>query len=195
MAERDTLPPTPHEAGKSSFSLIDFEAFVTALDPSGAKVIADVGCGVGNYSIPLARKLGPGTRIVGFDLWAEGVEKLNETARKEGLDWLSAARAEAGNLAPLSDNSVDILFMATVLHDLAERKDEAEALAEAARVLRPGGTLGVVEFKKIESNPGPPLSIRLSPEEVEALVTPHGFTLRSVTSLGPITYVSTFSAK
>lgn len=46
---------------------------------------------------------------------------------------------------------------------------------EFHRVLRPGGTLAVLECKKVEANFGPPLHSRLAESDVRTLVEPHGF--------------------
>jgi hypothetical protein len=46
-----------------------------------------------------------------------------------------------------------------------------------------------VEFKKIEGPPGPPIHIRLSPEEVESMIKPFGFTPTQSVDTGPFTYM------
>jgi ubiquinone/menaquinone biosynthesis C-methylase UbiE len=88
---------------------------------------------------------------------------------------------------------VDLAFMATVLHDLAEAGQAEDALAESARLVKAGGRLAVVEFKKIEGPPGPPLQIRLSPEEVADLVSPYGFRHPKEVDLSPHLYLVMFT--
>ncbi len=63
------------------------------------------------------------------------------------------------------------------------------AMNEIARVLKPGGRLCIIEFKKVEDGPGPPLSVRLSPEETEEVVAPLGFVKDRVTDVGPFHYL------
>ncbi|MFC7161338.1 class I SAM-dependent methyltransferase [Aquipuribacter hungaricus] len=58
------------------------------------------------------------------------------------LDALAAVRADAVRL-PVADGSVDVVVASWLLHVL-DAGDRAAAVAEAARVLRPGGRLGVV---------------------------------------------------
>ena len=82
--------------------------------------------------------------------------------------------------------------MATVLHDLVEAGTAAGALAELARVIKPGGRLAIVEFDKIDGPPGPPRHIRLDAAEVEALVAPYGFARQRTVKLGPYNYLMTF---
>jgi hypothetical protein len=59
--------------------------------------------------------------------------------------------------------------------------------------MRREGTLAVVEFKKFDGHPGPSIQVKLSPEEVERIVTPHGFTKRRFVDLGQYTYLILFS--
>jgi ubiquinone/menaquinone biosynthesis C-methylase UbiE len=79
--------------------------------------------------------------------------------------------------------------MGTVLHDFARAGGEQGALRETARVLKPGGIFGIVEFKKIDGPPGPPIHIRLSREEVESLIKPFSFTPTGIVDTGPFTYM------
>jgi hypothetical protein len=61
-------------------------------------------------------------------------------------------------------------------------------LKEIVRETEQNGRLYVVEFKKQESHNGPPLSIRLSPEDVEALARVYGFSKESIREVGPYHY-------
>ena len=129
--------------------------------------------------------------VYAVDLWDEGIAALKERAAREGRGNLKALVAEAGQV-PIERLSVDVGFMATVLHDLVEAGTAAGALAELARVLKPGGRLAIVEFEKIDGPPGPPRHIRLDPAEVEALVAPYGFARQQTVKLGPYNYLITF---
>jgi ubiquinone/menaquinone biosynthesis C-methylase UbiE len=88
---------------------------------------------------------------------------------------------------------VDLAFLATVLHDLAEAGQAEGALFELARLVKPGGRLALVEFKKIAGPPGPPLAIRLSPEETAALLRPYGFIPGETLDLSPYLYLARFT--
>jgi response regulator RpfG family c-di-GMP phosphodiesterase len=52
------------------------------------------------------------------DLWEEGIAFLRDQASAKGINNMKAIVADLGKLIPLENNSVDICFMATVLHDL-----------------------------------------------------------------------------
>jgi ubiquinone/menaquinone biosynthesis C-methylase UbiE len=182
-------PHPPHGAGKSSFDLIDPEKLFPALHVKPGEAVLDLGCGEGRYTLPLASRVGPEGTVFGADLWEEGLATLKEKARQAGLANIRTLPADVSQPLPLADGSVDLVLLATVLHDLAEAGQAQGALAEIARLVKPGGRLAVLEFKKIAGPPGPPLHIRLAPEEVAALLRPYGFISGELTDLCPHIYL------
>jgi ubiquinone/menaquinone biosynthesis C-methylase UbiE len=190
MANHNESPKLPG-VGKSSYDLIDPGTLWAELNLPQGITFLDLGCGRGNYSLAVANLIGPAGVVYAVDLWDEGIASLKELAAREGRVNLQPLVAPAGRV-PLESRSVDVGFMATVLHDLVEAGTEASALAELARVLKPGGLLAIVEFDKVDGPPGPPWHIRLNPEEVEALVAPYGFARQRTVKLGPYNYLITF---
>jgi len=87
---------------------------------------------------------------------------------------------------------VDVCLMATVLHDFVDDQISKEVLHEIVRVMKTDGMLAIVEFKKIDGPPGPPVHIRLSPEAVDDLLVPYGFAKERHTEVGPYNYLMLF---
>jgi ubiquinone/menaquinone biosynthesis C-methylase UbiE len=184
----------PHKLpgqGKSSYDLIDASTLWAELDLEKGINFLDLGCGKGNYALAAAAVIGPTGVVYAVDLWEEGIALLQDRAAKAGLTNLKALVSAAGQV-PLAGESVDVGFMATVLHDLVEARTATGALTEMARLLKPGGRFAIVEFEKIDGPPGPPRHIRLDPEEVETLVAPYGFRRQKTAKLGPYNYLITF---
>jgi len=92
----------------------------------------------------------------------------------------------------LESGSVDSCLMATVLHDFISIAAEQGSLREIHRVLKPGGTLAVIEFKVMDGPPGPPKEIRRAPEAVRDLLASYGFRHHKTIELGPFNYLSLF---
>jgi len=182
----------PIAAGKSSFDLIDTNAFLDALDLRRDTVFLDVACGVGNYAIKIARQLQGAGMLHALDLWEEGIITLRRRASDLDLKNIEATVCDVSKHIPLNDQCVDIGLMATVLHDLIEDDSHEGTLREIVRVLKPAGRLAVVEFKKVPGPPGPPENIRLSPEALRQVLEPLGFQCRSTIELGTVTYLSLF---
>lgn len=79
--------------------------------------------------------------------------------------------SDATKQIDIDDYSFDLCLMATALHDFEEAGHTDVVSRQAKTLLKPKGTLVIVEFKKIEGPPGPPINIRLSEEEVDKMVT------------------------
>ncbi|HVN98232.1 MAG TPA: class I SAM-dependent methyltransferase [Syntrophorhabdaceae bacterium] len=183
----------PFGAGRSSFEFVDTDLVLHALALTPSTVFVDLGCGKGNYTLAVASTLQSQGRVYGIDAWQEGLDELRERAARLSLKNIITIQANLNEHIPIEDGTADICFMATVLHDLLRDSTGNKALSEIARVLKPTGRIGIIEFKKIEDGPGPPLKVRLSPEETEQIISPFGFVKDRLTDLGPFHYLITAS--
>jgi ubiquinone/menaquinone biosynthesis C-methylase UbiE len=113
-------------------------------DLQPASRIVDVGAGTGSFAIQLSG-LEPGAEVVGIDTDAE-VLRLAEA--KPGAAAVTWERGRA-SLLPLPDESCDRAVMSLVLHHL-DAAGKRAALAEARRVLRPGGRLHIADWGKAQ---------------------------------------------
>ncbi|MEX0658481.1 MAG: methyltransferase domain-containing protein [Egibacteraceae bacterium] len=99
--------------------------------------VADLGCGAGPDTILAAREIGAGGHATGIDLLPEMVERARANAAAAGLDNVTFLQGEIEDV-PLADGSVDVV-LANGTINLSARK--SRVLAEAHRILRPGGRL------------------------------------------------------
>lgn len=182
----------PIAAGKSSFDLIDFVKLVDVLEIEPGIHFLDVACGAGAYTLALVDHIGPTGRLYALDLWGEGIEILMAEAKAKKISNIEAHVADISRHMPLVSDTVDLCLMATVLHDLIEDQTDQGTLQEVARVMKPGGKLAVIEFKKIDGPPGPPMTIRLAPGETEACLLPYAFEMLATHDIGPCMYLSIF---
>lgn len=183
----------PTGAGKTSFDLIDTDQFFNALDLKQGDIFLDLACGRGVYTLAIAERFGRAGRIIGVDLWAEGIDQLNAEAQSRGLAAVEGRVGDAGEKIPVADASVDVLLIATALHDFYNDGIAEKTLREIKRLIKPDGRIVIVEFKKIDGPPGPPITSRLSPQDVMDLLAPHHFSGTPAIELGPFTYLMTFS--
>lgn len=114
-------------------------------------VVLDLGCGAGIDSILAARRTGPTGRVIALDFLPEMLERTAAAADQAGLDNVETIEGEMEAI-PLPDESVDCVISNGVLN-LSPRK--ARALAECARVLRPGGELCLADLT-VEEDELPP---------------------------------------
>ncbi len=109
------------------------------LDPGWT--VADLGAGTGALTELLASFV---QRVIAVDSSTEMLDAL-----RRRLDRVTNVETQAGELEslPIRSGSVNVAFMVLVLHYVVE---PADVLAEAARVLRPGGRLILVDMREHE---------------------------------------------
>ena len=143
-------------------------------------VIADLGCGSGYYC-KFFREYASKLYCVDID--------------SEALDIVRRELGGYGNVIVLNEDitrttipnsSVDLVFMSNVFHDI---DDKELVVKEVGRILKPGGKLLIIEFKK-DVLFGPPF--KLSPEEVEEYFTREGFVKEQFLEVSPYHYMLVF---
>ncbi len=101
-------------------------------------VVADVGSGMGFFSIPMARMTGPLGRVVCIDIQEKMLGFLKRRARKAGVSAVMEYRLSKEDSLGIDDcaGTLDFLLLFAVLHEIPGR----EALfAQVNRALKPGG--------------------------------------------------------
>ena len=158
-------------------------------------ILLDVACGEGRFSIPAARIVGENGMVYAIDISEEAINTLKGEMDKQGFRNIKAFTGDITKRLPVDDESIDVCLLANILHGLVVNKKAESTLKEIFRALKPDGTLGVVDFKYIGGPPGPPLSIRMSPEEVEKIITKYGFEKVKTAEVGKYHYAITFAKK
>jgi arsenite methyltransferase len=112
----------------------------TALaDLQPGEVVLDLGSGGGIDVLLSARRVGPTGKVYGLDMTDEMLALARENQRKAGVENVEFLKGELEQV-PLPDASVDVIISNCVVN-LSTDKDRA--LAEAFRVLRPGGRFAI----------------------------------------------------
>jgi ArsR family transcriptional regulator len=114
------------------------EALLRLMPPMA---IADLGAGEGTFALLLAQRA---TRVIAVDTSAKMIEVGREQALRHGI---SNVEFRLGDMeeVPIDDGAVDLVFFSQSLHH-ALHPDRA--VAEAARILRPGGRIVVLDLVK-----------------------------------------------
>ncbi len=132
---RKALEPSETEIGQQPLSSNAKAAAELLAGRSGAAL--DVGCGEGKFTRSLTSIFG---KVAGIDVKQKVIDRAKAAAASEGKD-VEFAVAD-GQAMPFPDASFDTVVISNSLHHIP---DPAKGLAEAARVLKPGGVLYVME--------------------------------------------------
>jgi ubiquinone/menaquinone biosynthesis C-methylase UbiE len=122
--------------GKSWKSLA--EALLRLMPPM---VIADLGAGDGSFSLLLAQNA---AKVIAIDSSAKMIEFAREQGRRHHVKNIDYRLGDMEEL-PIDDESVDLVFFSQSLHHALHPQ---HALAEAARILRPGGRIAILDLAK-----------------------------------------------
>jgi SAM-dependent methyltransferase len=152
----------------------DEETWHTFFDPAEALArlgltrdcgdAVDFGCGYGTFTIAAARMVS-GT-VHALDVDEAMVERTRGRARADGLPNVHACvRDFMAEGTGLPDGCLDYAMVFNILHG----EEPGVLLREAARVLSPGGQLGIMHWRHDPTTPrGPSLAIRPRPEQCRA---------------------------
>ncbi|MBS1766852.1 MAG: class I SAM-dependent methyltransferase [Acidobacteria bacterium] len=116
--------------------------------------VLDVGCGRGLMLVGAARRLTTG-RATGLDLWSQEDLSDNrpdatlENAAREGVADRVEVRTGDMREMPFEDAAFDAIVSNVAIHNIYDREGRAKAMAEIARVLKPGGRLVIHDIRHV----------------------------------------------
>jgi SAM-dependent methyltransferase len=144
----DTDPITSNLYDASQAAAIPAEAMLASLgcgnptalaDLKPGEIVLDLGSGGGIDVLLSARRVGPTGKAYGLDMTDEMLALARENQRHAGLTNVEFLKGEIEHI-PLPDNSVDVIISNCVINLSA---DKDRVIAEAFRVLKPGGRFAV----------------------------------------------------
>jgi ubiquinone/menaquinone biosynthesis C-methylase UbiE len=123
------------------------------------QTVVDLGSGTGVFALPMAWMVGKKGRVYAVDNSPVMMEHIRAKNPPPNLVPVLADVASTG----LPDAIADICLLASILHEVGE---PGRLVAEAARLLKPGGRAVVVDWRAELDSPGPPRHKRISREQL-----------------------------
>ncbi len=112
------------------------EEEINKVDIKQGQAILDYGCGIGSYTIPIAKLIGERGKVYALDRQPLALKKVKEKAEKERLQNIHTILSDKDTGLP--DESIDIILLYGVLPEI---EDKDSVLRELYRVLKPSGYL------------------------------------------------------
>lgn len=150
---------------------------------AGASV-ADLGAGTGYFLSHLSGAVGPDGFVIALDVEPEMVAHMEERIAREGLGNVRAQTIPTDDPG-LEPGSLDAILIVDTWHHIADRSAYA---AKLLRALKPGGAVWVVDFTP-DAPQGPPVEMRIAPEQTARELSEGGFTTALVDETLPHQYV------
>jgi ubiquinone/menaquinone biosynthesis C-methylase UbiE len=165
-------------------------AVVAALQLRPGMRVADLGAGTGYFSRYLAAAVGETGTVFAVDTEVNLVAHLRARAEQEHTANVVPVLASAAN-PRLPASGVDVVLIVDTVHHLDDR---INYLRRLRRVLKPGGRVVIVDFKKQPDIPvGPPLEHKLARGQIVEEFTSAGYRLVGEPDILPYQYFLIFS--
>jgi len=157
-------------------------------------IIADFGSGAGYFTILLAQRVGKDGKVFALDIQESALDNVRVKAKAAGLDNVETIRSnlEVLGSSGLADNSQDIVLLANILF---QSEQKAEIIKESFRVLKSGGSLVVIDWKRAagampdgRQGFGPPDNLRTDEIAMRSLVLGEGLIFENDIDAGKFHY-------
>jgi SAM-dependent methyltransferase len=142
------------------------EQIMDALKIAEAAKVADIGAGGGFFTIRLARRVGPNGVVYAQDIQQPMIEAIKRRVTREGLQNVQT-RLGVENNPNLPAATLDAVLVVDSYQEV-EEKDRVGFLRNLALALKPGGRLGIVNYKPGRGGPGPDVRVESSAVEADA---------------------------
>ena len=175
------LPANGHRIqGRSSESFLNAHDIIMELNLNGNETFMDAGCGDGHAALEAVEIMDDDATIYAVDIYEPSIEDLQKAADEKGYDNLIPICADIADHIDLDDDVVDVILLINVWHGFKATRRMDEAIEELKRILKPGGKIAIMDYKKQEAKHGPPITVRSSPEDLEEVFKEHGMSLFSL---------------
>ncbi len=114
---------------------------IASLQLKPGDVVADIGSGVGAFTLPFAKAVAPSGLALAVDIWPDMLAHIREKAKNEGLGNLQTVVAKLDD-PNLPKDLVDVVYFHDVFHNVNDRQAYLERLVS---YLKPGSRIAIVE--------------------------------------------------
>jgi ubiquinone/menaquinone biosynthesis C-methylase UbiE len=146
---------------------------VAQADLKKGQVVADFGCGGGFYSLAAAKFVGDDGAVYACDIMPDRLSVTLAAAQQAGIKNVNIMQADLEQpVKDLDAGSCDAVILSNILHQVGSRD---ALLRNAYYVLKTGGQVVAVEWKRGHSAFGPSQTSRITRDELVSIMQKAGF--------------------
>ncbi len=156
------------------------DAILSEIGIKPGQVVADIGCGTGFFTLPLAGYAGKEGKVYALDTSPTMIKELRK--RSKHLKQVQPIHSQENHF-PIEEGILDLVLLVNMIHEVGNQR---QFLNEVRRVLKPGAKICVIDWKKKKMQMGPPLKIRFTKEDIKRALRRSGY--GQIKSLSPLPF-------
>ncbi len=143
---------------------LDIDGIISKTRISEGLTVIDFGAGIGLFTLPLADMVGSSGTVIAVDASERMIEEIKRRlGNRQNVSIVKSME--------LPDTQANLILVVDVLHEVDGKKD---FLKKGFSLLKPGGSMVIVDWEKEDTPMGPPLAHRLSRVQVKELAGAEG---------------------
>lgn len=151
--------------------LLPPEKTLLSLGLKRGDIMADIGCGIGYFSIPASEIIGTSGKVFALDISPEMLKEVEKKIIELNISNIKTILTD-GNKLELKNFGINLAFVSHVLHEIEGKE---KFLREIKSILVNKGRITIVEWQKINAEFGPPKEHRLDKADLVKLLEKLGF--------------------
>jgi predicted methyltransferase len=152
------------------------DQIMDALGIADGAHVADIGAGAGWFTTRLARRVGPNGVVYAQDVQRQMLDAIRRRVNREGLQNVRTVLGE-GSVPNLPLHALDAVLVVDAYGEV-EAAERVAFLRNLALGLKPGGRIGIVNYKPGGGGPGPEASLRVPRAAVQSDAAAAGLSIR-----------------
>jgi ubiquinone/menaquinone biosynthesis C-methylase UbiE len=164
----------------------DPETILNEAGVTKGMIIADLGSGPGFFTIPMAQMTREKGLVYAVDSNQTMLNGLKENIAKSEVNpnIIKIVKSDVCHTG-IPKESVDLVLFANILHEVEDKK---AFFQEVRRISKPTAYIVDVDWKKVQTEYGPPFKDRLSEDEAKRVLAENGFCAFKQIDVGPYHY-------
>ena len=165
----------------------DVDSILEQIGVEKGKVVADLACGPGYFTIPLSKGVGSDGIVYAVDRNEVMIKNLKQNLYSYASETKQNVNVIESDIYSTSipAHSCNLVFFANVLHDI---EDTTVFFKEVKRIAKNDAHIVNIDWHKRDMQLGPPLAIRLSESQARHLLISNGFLVSHAVNAGPYHY-------
>ncbi|MFC2159400.1 class I SAM-dependent methyltransferase [Actinomycetota bacterium] len=155
----------------------------------GGDIFADIGCGIGYFSLPASKIVGNQGKVYAMDISQDMLDEMKTNIYDKDITNIELIKTSEDNLVIL-DNIINVAFASTVLHEV---DGLSSILNEIKRIMVNKGNFIIIEWNEVKKDLGPPIKHRIFPDELFKKLKKIGFHSINVKNMNEYFYIITCS--